>query len=158
MTSLFDVLRDDPEGLGLAQLITDKNDEGVAAALNTHTVPVLGRIDLPNLTTWAAATGMRAVIEDVSLDTVSPLRASALAIIDILRSSSGDIDISKPANAGILSAWQTAGKLTAPDAASFIAYATHDTSYSVTIAGRLLTANDIAKTVRDDAGNQLLGA
>jgi hypothetical protein len=156
--SLFTVLRDDPEGLGLASLIAARNDEGVAAALNAHIVPVLGKIDLPDLTTWAAATGMRAVIEDVSLDAESPLRASALAIIDILRSSSGDIDISKPGNAGILSAWQAVGKLSVLDAASFVAYATHDTPYSVTIIGRLITANDIARTVRDDFGASLLGA
>lgn len=154
--TLFEALRDDPESLGLAVLIAAKNDTAVAEAMNSHMVPVLGRVDVADMANWAANTGMRAVIQDLSVDNTSPLRASALSILDVLRNTNGFIDLSKPGNSGLLSAWQGLGKLSAPDAASMVAAATHQTPYSVTVFGRLLTANDVSRVVRDDAGNPLI--
>jgi hypothetical protein len=154
---LLEELRDDPVGLGYAALTAVDNDEGVAALLNSAMTSVVGEIARSDLATWAAATGMRAKIEDVAKDDQSPLRSSALAIIDVLKGASSGIDISKPTNAQILDAWESATLLSAEDKASFVTLATHDIPRSVSLFGKLITANDVAKVVRDALGNSLLG-
>jgi hypothetical protein len=154
---LLEELRDDPAAVGYAPLIAANNDEAIATLLNDAVMPVVGEISRSDLATWAAATGMRAKIEDVSKDVQSPLRSSALAIIDVLKGASAGIDLSKPTNMGILDAWESATLLSAEDRAAFVALATHDTPRSIVLFGRLVTANDIARVVRDDLGNSLLG-
>jgi hypothetical protein len=156
--SLLEEVRDDPETLGYAALTAANNDEAVAALLNETMMAVVGEISRSDLATWAAATGMRAKIEDVSKDAESPLRSSALAIIDVLKGASAGIDLAKPTNMGILDAWESATLLSAEDKAAFVALATHDTPRSVVLFGKLVTANDVARVVRDDLGNSLLGA
>lgn len=157
MTNLVDELRDDPAALGYAALIAANDDEGVAALLNTATLPVVGEISRSDLTTWAAATGMRATIEDVSKNALSPLRPSALAIIDVLKGSSGGIDLAKPANMAILDGWEGLTLLSAQNKASFIALATQTLPRSSALFGRQITANDVAHVVRDDVGTPLIG-
>lgn len=154
--SLLTELSTDPTNLGYSPLLASGDDEGIAALLNTSTLPVLGEISRSNLTTWAAATGMRAEIQDVSTAVGHPLRSSALAILDVLVGSSGGIDLAKPANMAILEAWESAGLLSAPNKASFITLATHDTPRSVALLGHLVSANEVALTVRDDSGNPLI--
>jgi len=139
-------------------LIAASDDEGVAALYNSATVDVIGAIMREDLATWAAETGMRATIEDESKDAQSPLRASALAILDVLRGAAIGINLSKPQNMALLDAWEGAGKLNPIDKASFIALAMTTTPRSIVQTGRLVTANDIARVVRDDLGNPLIGA
>lgn len=157
MDGLLEEVRDDPTALGYAALTAANNDEAVAGLLNETMVSVVGEIAQSDIATWAAATGMRASIEDVSKDAQSPLRGSALAIIDVLRGASSGIDLAKSSNMGILDAWEGANLLSAQNKAAFIALATHDTPRSIVLFGRLVTANDIARVVRDASGNSLLG-
>src|SRR5687768_6014402 len=124
MQGLLEELRDDPTGLGYSALISAKDDEGVAALLNDTVTPVVGEISRADLTTWAASTGMRATIEDASKDGQSPLRASALAILDVLKGSSDGINLAKSSNMSILTAWESAGLLSSLDKGSFISLAT----------------------------------
>lgn len=149
-------LQNDPAGVGYAQYIADKDDVMVAALYNAATVDVLGEITRANLATWAASTGMRSQIEDEAAS-ATVLRSSALAIRDVLLGASTGIDLAKPTNGGILNLWESEGKLSAEDKASFIAYATHAIPRSIAQLGRLATQNDIAQVVRDAAGNQLIG-
>lgn len=158
MTTLTEELTNDPAGLGYAALITAGNDAGIANLLNTATVFVVGEIDRADLATWAASTGMRAMIKTLSEDAGSALQSSALAIVDVLQGAAGGIDLSKPAHMAILDAWKTAGVLSADDKASFIAFATHDVIRSVYLFGNLVSANDVARTVRADDGTPLIGA
>lgn len=153
---LFAELKDDPAALGYAPLIAAKNDEGVSALYNAATVAVVGEIERADLATWAASTGMRAVIEDTATSTTSTLRASALGIRDVLSGASTGIDLAKSQNMALLDGWETAGILSADNKASFIALATHNIPRSVSQLGRLATANDIARVVRDASGTQLL--
>lgn len=122
MSVLSDEITSDPAGKGYAAFLPDQPGH-VVDLLNAKTETVTGLISRSDLTTWAAATGMRAVIEDKSLDAQSPLRASALAILDVLKGSSEGIDLSKSSNMDILNGWEAAGVLSAIDKASMLALA-----------------------------------
>lgn len=122
MSILSDEIDDDPAEKGYAQYLPDQPGH-VVDLLNEKTETRVGLLSRTDLTIWAADTGMRAVIEDVSRDEESPLRASALAILDVLKGSSDGIDLSKSSNMEILLGWESATKLSAQDKASMLALA-----------------------------------
>lgn len=122
MSVLSDEIDNDPTGKGYAAMLPDRPGH-VVDALNVKTESKIGLINRTDLTIWAAASGMRAVIEDVANDSQSPLRSSALAILDVLRGSSSGIDLSKPENGGILIAWEAAEILSTADKDAMIALA-----------------------------------
>ncbi|HEU4830676.1 MAG TPA: hypothetical protein VFS65_00715 [Candidatus Saccharimonadales bacterium] len=115
-------INNDPSGKGYAEMLPDRPGY-VVDAINAKAETKVGIINRTDLTIWAASTGMRAVIEDVANDTQDPLRSSALAILDVLKGSSSGIDLSKPENADILTAWESFGKLSATDKNAMIALA-----------------------------------
>ncbi|SEO63812.1 hypothetical protein [Nitrosovibrio sp. Nv6] len=155
---VFAELRDDPVALGYPPLIAANNDEGIANVCNGATVQVVGLITCANLNSWAAETNMAAVIVDEAADAQSLLRSSALAIINVMQDANAGIDMAEQKHVDMLNAWETAGKLSAPNKASFLAYATRTIPRPVALFGKLLTANDVARVVRDDLGNPLIGA
>ena len=95
----------------------------VVDLLNAKTETITGQISRSDLATWAAATDMRKIIEDKANDTNSPLRSSALAIVDVLKGASNGIDLSKPSNMAILDGWENGGALSPEDKASMLALA-----------------------------------
>ena len=113
----------------LAPLVDARNDAGVAAYLSTGRT-VQGSVPIGMFLGWAAAVGMRAVIEDTAHVSTSPyyaaLRNSALAILDIITNKT-DLDLSASAtgqgNLGMLGAWVTVGAITAAQEAQLVAMA-----------------------------------
>lgn len=126
--TLLQEIQDDIKGNGYAAMLTEGMPGHVVDALNAKTGMRVGMISRSDLTTWAAATGMRAVIEDKAVDTQSPLRASALAILDVLKGSSEGIDLSKQSNMNILVGWEADGALSTEDKNSMLELATHPAS------------------------------
>jgi hypothetical protein len=126
--ALNNEIANDPEGLGYAAMLAAGMPGHVVDTLNARTGTRVGIISRSDLTTWAAATGMRAVIEDKAMDAQSPLRASALAILDVLKGSSDGIDLSKQSNMNILIGWETDGALSTADKKSMLDLATHPAS------------------------------
>ena len=124
MSILSDEIALDPSGKGYASLLPNQPGQ-VVNLLNEKTEVTVGTISRTDLTTWSASTGMRAVIEDIANDTQSPLRSSALAILDVLKGSSEGIDLSKASNMAILNAWEGAGVLSPENKASMLALAEH---------------------------------
>lgn len=155
---LFEELKIDPANTGYADALAANNDQAVADLGNNATVPVLGMISRTDLTKWGAKTGMRKAVQIEADDHTSPVCSLALAIIDVLRGSSGGIDFKDVDNLASLDAWIQTGKLTAENKALMLAMATQEVPRNVALFGRLLTANDIAWHVRDDLGNPLIGA
>ena len=86
--------------------------EAIAAALSAGRVRY-GVVTTPSLQVWVAATGMRAKIEDHSVNAASPLRSIALTLRDLLQGgANGGIHMDDPANRALLDAWVVAGELT----------------------------------------------
>jgi hypothetical protein len=110
MSVLSDEIDQDPTGKGYAAFLPDQPG-AVVELLNAKTETVTGIIDRTNLTKWAAKTGMRLIVQQEADNQASPLCSSALSIIDVLRGSSGGIDLADPDNITLLNNWEASGKL-----------------------------------------------
>jgi hypothetical protein len=74
--------------------------------------------------TWAAGTGMRAVIQDTANTQGHPLRSIALACLDVLAGAADGIELTNPANIGMIQAWVAAELMPQSDADALIALGT----------------------------------
>lgn len=128
--NLTTYLQNDPDNLGLAPLISAGDDGAIAVLINTQGRSKLGTIDTDVFMAWAAGNGMRAAIEDEATDKTSPVRSSALALLDLLRGSkSSGLSIANPANLAMLAGWVQLGKLSPSDRDVLITLGTHPCSY-----------------------------
>lgn len=99
-----------------------RRDDLIAAVLSAGRTRV-GTVSAGDLASWAAATGMRAAIEDHATNSQSPLRSIALALRDVLAGGAAGVRLDLPANAAMLDAWVTAGVLAQADRDALIALA-----------------------------------
>lgn len=106
-------------------------DQALTAGRINAIAPVLsagrsrvGTVSVGDLASWAAATGMRAAIEDHATNAASPLRPIALALRDVLVGGASGIRLDLPANAAMLGAWVSAGVLSAENRDALLALAT----------------------------------
>lgn len=81
----------------------------VAALLSQGTQ--LGVVSTERFQAWAAATGMRAVIEDTTTNAQHPLRSIALTLRDVLVGGASGINFAYPGNPEMLDAWVALGLL-----------------------------------------------
>jgi hypothetical protein len=110
--------------------VTARNDAAVATYLSTGRTKQ-AMVPISSFLGWAAATGMRAVIEDAAHLSASPyygtLRSAALAMLDIIANKT-DLDLSASAmgqgNLAMLGAWVTAGAINSAQEAQLVAMAT----------------------------------
>lgn len=116
MSVLGDEITNDPTSKGYAGFLPNQPGH-VVALLNAQTETKLGLLDKTRLTIWSVETAMRSVIEDESADKLSPLRDSALAILDVLRGASSGIDFANPKNLAVINAWEALGKLSSANKA-----------------------------------------
>lgn len=115
MSILSDEILNDPLGKGYSQYLPDQPGH-VVGLLNAKTESKLGMLYKTDMTSWSVLTDMRKVIEDESLSIDSPLRSSALAILDVIRGDAASgIDFGKPINVQILDLWQYHSKLSVQD-------------------------------------------
>lgn len=128
--------------LALAAALAAGDDVAAAARLGellTEVVPV----PLNRLAAWAAGTGVRARLQDAADDPEHPQRSIALAALDLLRGSlTGSYDTIL--YAGLLDALQDGGIILAADRAALAALA---------VRPRSVSANDVARAVRNDDGS-----
>lgn len=103
--------------------LADGRLNAIAPILSTGRTRV-GTVSVGNLASWAAATGMRAAIEDHAINTASPLRSIALALRDVLVGGTDGIRLDLPANAAMLAAWVSAGVLSTEHRDELLALAT----------------------------------
>lgn len=103
----------------------------LAAALSAGRTR-LGTVSVGDFASWAAATGMRAVIEDHAANAASPMRSIALALRDVLTGATGGIRLDLPVNQQMLAAWVTAGELTTANRDALLALAQQDDPVNMT--------------------------
>ena len=115
-------LRDDILALP-ANLRAQRDAQAIADALNVGRVKV-GAVTRNQFAIWAGQTGMRAVIEDHATNPASPLRSVALLCRDLLQGGPDMLELSHPANQGMLAAWIAVGALSEANAAALVALAT----------------------------------
>ncbi len=99
------------EATGIDEHLQTGNVGAIAALLSVGRTK-LGTVSVGDLASWAAATGMRARIEDHAANAASPLRSVALALRDVLVGGAAGIRLDLPANAAMLAAWVAANELT----------------------------------------------
>ena len=107
-------------------LASARSDATLAQSLSAgRTAP--GVLPVSLFAAWCSKTGLRATIEDASVNPVSPLRSGALTIKDLLSRDTSSLDLSMSAmgrgNVVMLEAWVTAGAITPAQRDSLIALA-----------------------------------
>lgn len=125
-----------------------KGDDGtVAGLLNAKTVSVVRSISRHTFVKWAAKSGMRAIIQDEAANAASPLRSSALALLDIIQGGGTEgIDFSDVDNSNMLAAWVAFGKLSPVHRDELLALATILISRAEEASGQDATIADVSKT------------
>lgn len=129
----------------LAAALAVGDDVQAAARLSqllTEVVPV----PINKLAAWGGTTGLRARLQDASVTPLHPLRSIALTALDLLRgtmSESFDTVLYAP----MLDAIEQGGLMSAADRAALTAVAT---------VPRAVSANDVARAVRNDDGSSRL--
>lgn len=123
------------------------NGDDVAAAdrlsqLLTDTVLV----PISQLAAWAATNGLRAQLQDAADVVGHPLRSIALAALDLLRGNMSE-SFDTVAYAPLLDALQSAGMFGPSERDKLTAMATQ---------ARAISANDVARAVRNDDGSSKL--
>jgi hypothetical protein len=132
----------------LAEYSKSGNDGAIVDALNAKTIKVNSFVKRSDFAVWAAATGMRSVIQDLSSNTSSPLRASALSLIDLLSGSTEGIDFSKSENIALLQIWVDDGALSLKDKDSLLALSEEKISLAQQKFGADVTITNIANALR----------
>jgi hypothetical protein len=103
--------------------------QAIADALSVGLTRV-GNVGVKRFLAWTAQTGLRAFVEDTAANPDHPLRASSLAVKDVLVGAVDGVDFSDPGNLQILGAWVGYGAITQAQADQLIGYAT--TPYALT--------------------------
>jgi hypothetical protein len=116
--AIRDAITSDP---ALMALVPDT--QAIADAMSVGRTKY-GTISRAWFATWAAGTGMRAVIQDTANTQGHPRRSIALSCLDVLAGASDGIDLGNPANLGMIQAWVQAGLMTQADADALIALGT----------------------------------
>lgn len=123
----------------LAPFVTKGDDVTVVALLNEKTIDSFGTISGIQLLKWAAKTGMLSKVHDVSQDTGSSMRGSALALLSLINVGN-DIALD-PKQAGdmeLLDGWIEKDAL--------LALSTIKISRAEEAMGRDVTLDDVART------------
>lgn len=144
-----------PLAATLAPYVTAGDDGTVAALLNAKTIDAIRSVGRTVFVRWAAKTGMRATIQDVAEDTASPLRSSALALLDIIQGGGeSGVNFADADNISMLSAWVAYNKLTQVHKDELLALATIKISRAEVAMGRDATIFDVSTSLRNDDGTR----
>lgn len=127
----------------LATAVSNHDCETIATAMSVGRTE-LGSVSRADFAIWATTTGMRAKIEDHSMNVNSPLRSIALSLRDFILGSANSIDFTIPENVQALDAWVTANELDSTGKASLLQKATADV---------VITPRDVAKALYNDDGS-----
>ena len=104
-----------------------------------------GIVPTPVFANWCSSTGLRAVIEDTSKSLTSPLRSSALAILDLLKWGTLGLDLSAStmgqSNIAMLSTWITAGIVTSAQSNALMALAATSAPLDINTISNILNEN-----------------
>lgn len=131
----------------LAAAVSSGDDGAIWQHFNNPSVSVNGEIPRQKLMVWLASTGLRVKIQDIAENKVHALRASALAISDMLRGDSS-LDLRAPGMDALIEAWVTAGEITLAQADALKGLSITKISVAQRDFGSGVTFEDIAKALR----------
>ena len=129
----------------LAPYIASGNDTAIAAALSSYLTEIMP-VHINVLGAWAAQTGVRAAVQDAADTPGHTLRSIALTAIDLLRGNMTQT-FDTIVYGGLLDAMQAGGLMTQAHRDALTALATKPMS---------VTANDVARAIRNDDGSSKL--
>ena len=125
-------------------LASSRADGALATSLSVNRTKQ-GRVITSVLAAWLSGMGLRAVIEDLSKNLVSPQRSGALAALDLLSWESGGLDLSASVmgqgNLAMLASWVTAGVLTQAQSNSLTALAATPSAIDCNTVSNILGGN-----------------
>lgn len=155
--TLLSELQTDPASLGYAPLLAADNDQGVADLLNASqfTVPASRIITARGILSDYPGGPVAAASVLEKLDTAAPNIAPLKWAWAFIKGEG--IDIGHPATHGMLDQLAGLNIITSDEAAKLKGLANAVKSRSEVLFGKQVSANDIARVVRDDVGNSLLG-
>lgn len=120
------------------------NDDIAAAARLSELLTESGPIPIGRVAAWGAATGLRAKIQDYANTPEHPLRDIALTALDLL--VRGDpLDLQE--DGALLDAFVAAAAITEGQ---------RDALAALALKPRTVTANDVARAIRNDDGSSRL--
>lgn len=155
MTTWKDEIQSGPLSATLAPYVAAGDDATIAALLNAKTINAVRSVSRQVFVRWAAKTGIRAVIQDVSVIANDPLRSSALALLDIIQGGGTDgIDFSDADNIAMLAGWVALDRLTNAQRSELLALATIKISQAEYVMGLDATVIDVAEAVRNADGTR----
>lgn len=102
----------------------------IAAYLSDGRCKRTGSVSRAVFLSWAASTGMLAVIEDKATASGDPLRNSALALRYTLSGGADSIRLDYPDNIQMLAAWVALGALTSANRDALLALASQTVTYT----------------------------
>lgn len=124
-------------------------DSAIAALLNALEGGVAyGKVSTDQMLTWAAATGMLAVIQDTSVAVGHPLRSSALALLLVMRGAVPTTDFGNPQVQAMLQAWVDSDLCSSDNHQALLALCSRSVGYAELTYGRPLTPDDISIALR----------
>lgn len=126
---LLDEILNGPLAATLAPLVLAQDYVSISAILNAQNVTINVPVAVEAFVLGAADTGIRATIQDKAADVSSPLRSSALSLLDLCQGSWDKVlDFSNPPNQTMMEAWVAAGAMTSEQEAQLLALATTNIS------------------------------
>jgi hypothetical protein len=148
-SALYDELTAGPLASQILPFISAGDDGAISVLMNTQNISVTSSLPADTFAIWCAVTGMRAVIQDQSALVTSPVRSSALSLLDLLQGNlhPSSLDLSNGLVVSMLNAWVTSGLLTADTFNSLIALAQKQISRAQQI-GITCDANAIGHALR----------
>lgn len=145
---LIDELTTGPLAAEIAPHITAGSDGAIADILNRKDIQVYSKLTVGAFADWLAVTGLRSAVEDHAANPVSPLRANALSILDLLRGSHEyQIDFGEASKQALLQAWETNGDITLAQQQVMLTKSQAKISRADQL-GITVTALDVAKALR----------
>ena len=153
MTLLYELTQGSLAAEITPHLIT-ADDVAIETILNRIDIPVYGLVAISDFMKWTGSSGLRAVIDDVSIDKTSPLRSIALILKDAIGTKT-PIDLSSPINQVMMAAWVTVGAITEYQQQELFNLSTRLISKAEE-AGIDVTALDIRREIWNDDGSRKL--
>lgn len=124
-------------------------DQAIANILNSAAGgTIYGVVTTAQLMTWGALTGMRAAISDEAYNVASPLRSSALALLDVMQGSVEGIDFGDSQIMNMLDAWVLAGKCSSANRSVLLEKCSRTVGLAEWSLGSPVTAADVSRAVR----------
>lgn len=146
-----------PLAAEIAPFVAAGNDQKVADIINRQDIAGKKRAAMPDLVNYLSDQGILANIADAAIDAANPGHAAARKVVATLRLSTElgvtNINMERAGNQALISNLVSVGLMTVAQANGVKALANTVLSRAEILWGQPITANDVARAVRNDDGS-----